>query len=615
MFIRTLRSALPILSALACMVPAVGFAQAAIKADDLPKPPPGGTVLVAAGDFSAYENGPVGQGSAEVVDVNGPGFDKALQVTVGKRGMPWDTALNHAIPVAFEKGDVLLMHTWLRAVKSRDESGQAFVALDVAQGHDPWDSPVGRTISSGAEWQEFYLRGVCEKDYPPGDLNLKLFCGTVEQTLQLGQISVVNYGSTVDVGSLPQTRSTYDGRNADAAWRAEADARIKELRTAPLSLEVLDRDGKPVSGAEVHVRMTRHQFAFGAAVFAHKLVNDERGNEIYRQRFLEMFSAGSFINALKWPAWIGDWGSTDFGEDVALRGLRWMREHDVEMRGHVLVWPSFRNLPKFLETAHEQGASPQRINELILSHIDSIGEATDGLLAEWDVMNEPRDNHEIMDLAGEQVMVDWFERARERMPSARLALNDYGLLTTMADGPALDGYEKTARYLLDHGAPLDVLGLQGHFGSTVPGPVRVKAVLDRFAELGLPIRITEFDVKSEDESLKADFGRDVLTMLFSHPSVIGVQTWGLGNMYDEAGHKTPMGEQWYDLIHKQWWTDETAKTDPDGKVETRGFLGRYTVSVRKGDASIDVAVELKKDATPTIVTLPAGSKPKEDAVN
>ena len=39
-------------------------------------------------------------------------------------------------------------------------------------------------------------------------------------------------------------------------------------------------------------------------------------------------------------------------------------------------------------------------------------------MSEWDVINEPYQNHDLMDLAGNGLMVDWFVRARENLPPA-----------------------------------------------------------------------------------------------------------------------------------------------------------------------------------------------------
>src|SRR5256886_5114077 len=56
----------------------------------------------------------------------------------------------------------------------------------------------------------------------------------------------------------------YKGREADAPWRKEAQARIDKFRKTDLSVVVNDATGKPVSGADVSIKMKRHAFAWGA---------------------------------------------------------------------------------------------------------------------------------------------------------------------------------------------------------------------------------------------------------------------------------------------------------------------------------------------------------------
>ena len=68
--------------------------------------------------------------------------------------------------------------------------------------------------------------------------------------------------------------------------------------------------------------------------------------------------------------------------------------------------------------------------------------------------------------------------------------------------------------------------------------------------------------------MKHDFTRDLLITLYSHPAVIGWQTWGINNIVNEDGSFTPEGEAYNELVHKQWKTIVEAKTDASGKLES-----------------------------------------------
>jgi GH35 family endo-1,4-beta-xylanase len=187
-------------------------------------------------------------------------------------------------------------------------------------------------------------------------------------------------------------------------------------------------------------------------------------------------------------------------------------------------------------------------------------------------------------------MIRWFRIARETDPGPRLYLNDYPPLDGAAVGnPHLDHFEKTLRFLKDGGAPLGGIGFQCHFGESVIPPDRLLSGLDRFAKLGLPIAVTEFDINTTDEQLQADYTRDFMTALFSHRAVNSILMWGFWEgrhwlpdaaLYRRDWSVKPNGKAWRDLVFKEWWTNADGKTGRDGAYRTRGFLGDYRITVR-----------------------------------
>ena len=129
----------------------------------------------------------------------------------------------------------------------------------------------------------------------------------------------------------------------------------------------------------------------------------------------------------------------------------------------------------------------------------------------WDVVNEPFDNHDILDILGPEVMVDWFKEVHAAEPSSKLFINDYAILSGGGGTtPHRDHYEKTIKMLVDKGAPLDGIGMQGHFHGSLTGPDDMLAILDRYAKYGVPIWATEYDVEIGDEEVSAKFTRRFL---------------------------------------------------------------------------------------------------------
>jgi endo-1,4-beta-xylanase len=308
---------------------------------------------------------------------------------------------------------------------------------------------------------------------------------------------------------LPWTRPSHLGREPGAAWRTAALARIEAIRRGDFAVAVVDAGGRPVPGATVRVEQRKAAFHFGAALQMARIVNDTADNRIYRQKVLELFNAASTENDLKWPPWAGEWGA-GFARSQTLAGLGWMRNHGLHVRGHVLVWPGWRNLPAAIQalrgTARE-GEIPGRA----LAHIADVVGATRDLVDEWDVLNEPYTNHDRMDVFGAAIQGNWFKAARAAH------------------------FEATAPDLKAQGAPLGGLGLQAHISANPSPLTNVLAVLDRYAALGLPVRVTEFEINTDDEELQADYTRDFLIALDSHASVVGVQHWGFG----ETAHWIP----------------------------------------------------------------------------
>jgi len=159
--------------------------------------------------------------------------------------------------------------------------------------------------------------------------------------------------------------------------------------------------------------------------------------------------------------------------------------------------------------------------------------------------------------------------------------------------------------LLSNGAPLDMIGMQGYFGSLVPSPMRMLKTLDRFGSLGPRIRITEYSIKTEDEDLACDFTRDLLTVLYSHEKVAGFHTWnGVETYINKDGTLTRLGQAYADLACKAWKTHAQMKTDAGGQCSLPAHLGRYRVNVSAGGRMAERWLDLRKDSPELIVTVP-----------
>ncbi|MCR6630466.1 MAG: endo-1,4-beta-xylanase [Magnetospirillum sp.] len=342
-----------------------------------------------------------------------------------------------------------------------------------------------------------------------------------------------------------------------------------------------------------------------------RLVVDSPDNLRYRQITEEFFNAASNENDLKWPVWLGEWGE-GFSREQTLAGLRWLRERNFHIRGHVFVWPGHKNLPKPIV---DRIGTPRQseIPGIVHDHIREIARATKGLIDEWDVLNEPFTNHDLMDIFGNEIMPPWFRVAREELPDVPLYLNDFSNHDATTDADHVAHFEQTARYLIDHGALLDGLGLQAHFNGRPNAPENILDVLDRYyRQFKLPVRITEFDVWTYDEELQADFTRDFLILAFSHPSVVGVQHWGFWEtchwrpsaaMFRSDWSEKPNAKVYRDLVLNQWRTHVAGRTDAAGKLGGRGFHGDYRVIVEHNGRRVEKNFSVNADEPAQVISI------------
>nr|KAG5712881.1 hypothetical protein BaRGS_007478 [Batillaria attramentaria] len=69
---------------------------------------------------------------------------------------------------------------------------------------------------------------------------------------------------------------------------------------------------------------------------------------------------------------------------------------------------------------------------------------------------------------------------------------------------------------------------------------QMNARLDRLAEAGLPIWLTELDCQSTDENKRADFYEKVLRAFYGHPAVEGIMFWGFWDQRHWRGERAAL---------------------------------------------------------------------------
>ena len=178
--------------------------------------------------------------------------------------------------------------------------------------------------------------------------------------------------------------------------------------------------------------------------------------------------------------------------------MSWAKEHGMSAHGHTLVWHA--QTPNWFF----EGGDAKTIEQRMQEHIATLVGRYKGKIQSWDVVNEAINDNGNAETAktehlrnskwhqslGESYLTRAFQYARAADPDAVLYYNDYNI----ESGPKHASSMVLLKRLIAEGAPIDGVGIQGHWRSgKVPFEDIEKAILD-YAGLGLKVSITELDV-------------------------------------------------------------------------------------------------------------------------
>ncbi len=524
-------------------------------------------------------------------------------ITSRKPPYPWNVSLPTPTTGSIRAGDTLHLTYSARRIASSHETGEAQVDAVVEESGGDHRKLMECSHSFTGDWADVSVPFRADKDAAAGEAQAALRFGFAPQEVEVANLALINHGPNVDPAGLARTISRYPGSEPGAAWRDAARTRIDRVRRAGLTVTVVDADGRPVPGARVHVGLERHAFAIGTCVRADRILGTTPDDERYRETLARHFTKAVFENDLKWEPW--EEGG-DEGRDRVMRTIRWLRDRGLSVRGHVIVWPSWRASPPWLKKLERD---PAGLRAEIERRVDGQTRTLAGLLDEWDVVNENYAHTDFTDILGRDAMADWFRIAARNSPGTRLFYNDYVMFQGDGPGSPSDTLLGILRDLKASGAPLGGIGEQAHFGGNPPGPVEVLAKLDRFGELGVPIQITEFDIDTADADLQLAWTKDFLLTVFSHPAVTGVVSWGFWEgehwkpraaFWDRGWAIRPHGRAFLDFFEKEWTTDETAISDAAGRCTVRAFKGRLRIEAESDGRRAGETMSLDRDERVTL---------------
>jgi endo-1,4-beta-xylanase len=546
-------------------------------------------------------------------------FDKALQITTTaspkSQGLDgeFEMTLGGKTAAQVHANDAAVATFWARSIKPVDDSGHASFVFE--RDGTTFKKSANAVLKFGTTWQKFEFPFKIAEDYAPGEAHVNFWLGYGAQSFQVAGLSVQDYGQDPP-SDYPKV--TYEGRDADAAWRTAADQRIDQYRKGDLKVNVVDASGKPVAGAQVKADLQKLAFNYGTAVDAATMNQNTTDGQKYRAKVQSDFNEISLGNNLLWH----HWEDTNERNNTTLPAIKALRSSGkAYTRGAHLVWGSFTNanMPADVPLL---ASDPAALSARIDSHITDEVSGLAGSVDDWNVVNEPYSEHAVTDVLGTGKASHWFDVARLADPKAKLVLNDYDLIEDNGWDTRHQDYDyNMIQKIKSDGAPIGGIGFQGHFsGLQLTPPADLLDEFNKFGQLGLPMAVTEFDISTDDEQLQADYTRDFLTMAFSDPQITGVGTWGMWEkniwnpqaaLFRADWSAKPNGAVWEDLFNKQWTTHATGSTAADGSYGTRGYLGDYVVTVNANGATEKVHVSMPANTGKTI-TVVADGKSSDD---
>jgi GH35 family endo-1,4-beta-xylanase len=272
--------------------------------------------------------------------------------------------------------------------------------------------------------------------------------------------------------------------------------------------------------------------------------------------------------------------------------LSWTDEHQIPLRGHNIFWGIPNRVQNWLKEMPDK-----ELQDTLKERALDIGRRYRGRFAEYDLNNEMIHGNYYEERLGEDITLRMAQWVREGDPNAVLYLNDYDILT----GVRLEDYLRHIRELLDQGAPIGGIGVQGHLHGDTFDPKALHHALEKLSVFHLPIRITEFNMPGQrsrfykdrslrmtdaDEQAKAKALVDYYRICLAYPKVEGILMWGfweganwipVSSLYRRDWTPTPAADAYQDLVFRQLWTRWRGRTDADGKCQVRVFYGRHII--------------------------------------
>jgi endo-1,4-beta-xylanase len=329
---------------------------------------------------------------------------------------------------------------------------------------------------------------------------------------------------------------------------------------------------------------------FGAATNSFMLSNSQHTTVLNRE-----FNSIVAENEMQWDATEPQQNVFNFtGAD---RLVAHAQANGMSVRGHALVGHA-------QQPGWAQNLSGPALRNAMINHITRVAVHFRGQIHSWDVVNEAfaddgsggrRDSN--LQRTGDDWIEVAFRTARAADPNAKLCYNDYN---TDGINAKSTGIYNMVRDFKARGVPIDCVGFQSHLGTTLPSDYQ--ANLQRFADLGVEVQITELHVAQR--SNQASIYERVTLACLAVSRCTGITVWGVRDsdpwqLFDANWNKKPAYHSVLNALNSVTGPDPTTPppttTPPPGgdasctaSVSLISWNGGFvaTVQVTAGNAAI-----------------------------
>ncbi|MBN2738816.1 MAG: endo-1,4-beta-xylanase [Spirochaetales bacterium] len=256
--------------------------------------------------------------------------------------------------------------------------------------------------------------------------------------------------------------------------------------------------------------------------------NAARYQEIARTEFAIVTSENSMkMQSLQPNRGQFNWGTAD-------NVVRFAQQNNILVHGHTLVWHS--QSPSWIQNLRDRNSMITGMYE----HIDAVLNHFKGKCVAWDVVNEAFNEDGTFrrsfwyNTIGEDFIDLAFKRAAQVDPNIKLIYNDYNMHVVSAKST---GAYNMIKGMLQRGIKVDGVGFQMHLTDTGINYDSFAQNMQRFADLGLEIWITEMDVRINPNASTADYEnqakiyKSVMQKVMQQPACTVFQVWGITDQY------------------------------------------------------------------------------------